>query len=145
MYTKLKTTPLSGLLVITSYNTTYKSGHYQIFDIARRCFLYQKKKFKFLDASDNVIGFLGITQALNYVAENSFIGMNVYAANSVSLQWAKKRICKTKKTGERIASLIKGAEWSLGMNPYVKQALLWEGAWGKPSFFPKSFNDEAPF
>lgn len=92
-----------GMVVKSSYNSTLKTGYYKIYDLTSNE-LVKKRVFKNVAASDNVMAYLGIYDALKRMPS-----VNVYSTNNVAVIWAQNKWCNSKVLDKGIIKFIKEA------------------------------------
>lgn len=93
----------AGMVVKSSYNSALKTGYYKIYDLTSKEPV-KKRVFKNVAASDNVMAYLGIYQALKRMPS-----VNVYSTNNVAVIWAQNKWCNSKVLDKGIIKFVKEA------------------------------------
>ena len=121
--------PTKGWVVMSSYNMYEQKGYYSIYDLDKCSFVIKKKLFLDVNTSENVIGYLGMSEA-SFIADYNNYNGPIYTANKYSLLWTRKSRCNTKLPDPKIMNYVTKAEGSIKNLP-KNQLLLWQPYWGK--------------
>jgi hypothetical protein len=123
--------PTAGLLIRTSYGYLNKGGYYAIMDLSTNKLAVPIEHFNGVRISDNAIGLLAIQRAVRYCVENN-LRLTVYAANIISVNWAKKGQFKSRDSEASIHRMAHANASIVFDNDYCELIELWQSRWGAP-------------
>ena len=125
--------PTEGLLIVTSFNMGAGRGYFKYYDIALKEYVGERSFFN-VGASDNVISFIGICEALNYRITTQK-DLKVFCANSIAVGWAKKNKYNSRVADNKIRSIIEKARIVLAQNDFANEIKFWDHLWKSPKAF----------